>query len=168
MIPNRSAPFVRPIEPADLAFVRDELVRHWHDVGIWSVGRRYQCDELPGLVAVDEAGERIGLLTYHIEDGGYQAEIVTVSSRLENRGVATALLDAAVEAIRAVGCVRVYLRATNDNLRALGFYQKRGWKLHTIHKGYIDEARKRVPIIPTHGMHGIPLRDEIELELWLR
>lgn len=162
-------------EPTARAFVREELERNWHDVGIWSVGRRYQGDKLPGFVAIDDDadpdaphGGRVGLLTYHIEPGNYQAEIVTVSSRLENHGVATALLEAGVEAIRAAGCVRVFLRATNDNLRAIGFYQKRGWRLHCVHKGYIDEARKRVPIIPTHGLHGIPLRDEIELEMWLR
>ena len=158
----------RPIQPADLAFVREELKRNWHDVGIWSVGRRYQGDALPGCIAFDDATSRVGLVTYHIESGDYQAEIVTLSSRLENHGVGEALLNAAVEAIRTAGCVRIYLRTTNDNLRALGFYQKRGWKLCALHKGYIDEARKRVPIIPDTGMHGIPLRDEIELELWLR
>ena len=164
---------VRPIQhddADDLAFVREELTRNWHDVGIWSVGRRYQGDELPGLMAIDDASDklRVGLVTWHIEPGNYHAEIVTLSSRRENTGVATALLNAAVDAIRAAGCVRIYLRTTNDNLRALGFYQKRGWKLHTIHKGYIEVARKHEPRIPATGMQGIPLRDEIELEMWLR
>lgn len=150
-------------------------MRNWHDVGIWSVGRRYQGDQLPGFIAIDEEaqadaphGGRVGLLTYHIEPGSYQAEIVTLSSRTEDRGVATALLEAALQAITQSGCVRAFLRTTNDNLRALGFYQKRGWHLHVVHKGYIVEARTRVPEIPTHGMHRIPLRDEIELERWLR
>ncbi len=169
---------IRPIQhadPDDLAFVRDELVRNWHDVGIWSVGRCYRGDELPGFIAIDDAmtegdkwGSRVGLITYHIEPGDYQAEIVTVSSRIENRGVATALLNAAVNAIRSAGCVRAYLRTTNDNLRAMGFYQKRGWKLCALHPGQLDDARRFVPDIPTHGIHGIPLRDELELELWLR
>lgn len=162
---------IRPINDADandLAFVRDELVRNWHDVGIRSIGRRYQADALPGFVAVDEAGQRVGLVTYAILDGGFQGEVVTLSSRVENRGVGAALLGAAVEAIRAADCSRAFLTTTNDNLRALGFYQKRGWRLARLHKGIVDEARRRVPIIPTHGMHGIPLRDEIELEMWLR
>ena len=57
---------VRPIhhaDPADLAFVREELTRNWHDVGIWSIGRRYQADELPALVAIDEDDQqRVGLV----------------------------------------------------------------------------------------------------------
>jgi len=160
---------VRPIQPDDLAFIREELTRHWGDVGVWSIGRRYQADQLPGLVAVDDSNsnERIGLATYIIHPGGWQGEVITLSSRRENAGAGTVLLNAAVQAIRAAGCARAFLTTTNDNLRALGFYQKRGWKLAMLHKGIIDEARKRKPVIPEIGMHGIPLRDEIELELLL-
>ena len=162
---------IRPIQPDDLAFIREELHKHWHDTGIWSIGRRYQADELPGFVAIDEAnnddGGRVGLVTYFLHSGGWQGEVITLSSRREGAGVGTALLAAAVDAIRKGGCSRAFLTTTNDNLRALGFYQKRGWKLAVLHKGIIDEARKRVPVIPEIGMHGIPLRDEIELELFL-
>lgn len=161
--------FVRPIQPDDLAFIREELLRHWGASGIWSIGRRYQADELPGFIAVDESGrsERLGLVTYFIHAGGWQGEVITLSSRRENQGVATALLNAAIEAIRQAGCVRAFLTTTNDNLRALGFYQKRGWRLATLHKGIIEEARNRKAIIPELGMNGIPLRDEIEFEMSL-
>jgi GNAT superfamily N-acetyltransferase len=164
---------VRPInhhDPADLAFIREELVRHWGDAGIWSVGRRYQADELPGFIAIDETegDRRVGLVTYHIEEGGYQSEIVTLSSRIEKQGVGAALLDAATSAITQAGCSRAFLRTTNDNIRALGFYQKRGWTLAALHKGCVEEARKRKAVIPLTGMHGIVIRDEIELEMWLQ
>ena len=154
--------------PDDIEFIRKELVRHWGDVGIWSIGRRYQADQLPGFVAIDDASNTpVGLITYAIIDGGYQGEIVTLSSRSENTGVGTALLGAAVEAIRGAGCDRVFLTTTNDNLRAIGFYQKRGWKMAMLHKGFVDEARKRHPVIPLTGMNGIRIRDEIEFELFL-
>jgi ribosomal protein S18 acetylase RimI-like enzyme len=161
---------IRPIQPDDLPFIREELVRLWGVVGIWSIGRRYRADQLPGCVAIDEAKglERIGLVTYIIHDGGWQGEVITLSSRRENAGIGAALLDAAVKAIREAGCARAYLTTTNDNLRAIGFYQKRGWRLAALHKGIIDEARKRKAAIPALGMHDIPLRDELELELWLR
>ena len=161
---------IRAIQSDDLSFIREELRRHWGDSGIWSIGRRYQADQLPGFVAVDDSTspqQRIGLVTYAIHDGAYQGEVVTLSTRMENSGAGTALLDAAVDAIRAAGCSRALLTTTNDNLRAIGFYQKRGWKLATLHKGFVDEARKRHPVIPKIGMHGIPIRDEIEFELWL-
>jgi ribosomal protein S18 acetylase RimI-like enzyme len=158
---------VRPIQPDDLAFIREELKRHWADCGIWSIGRRYQADQLPGFVAVDDSADRCGLVTYAILDGGYQGEIVTLSSRAENAGVGAALLDAATKAIRSAGCARAFLTTTNDNLRAIGFYQKRGWRLAMLHKGLVDEARKRHPVIPLIGLNGIRIRDEIEFEMFL-
>ena len=154
-------------DTADLVFIREELVRNWHDVGIWSLGRRYQADELPGFIAMDGENNRVGLVTYLVHDGGYAGEVITLSSRVEGRGLGAALLDVGVQAIREAGCVRAFLTTTNDNLRALGFYQKRGWKLAALHKGLVDEARKRKPIIPLMGMNGIMVRDEIELEMWL-
>jgi GNAT superfamily N-acetyltransferase len=160
---------IRAIQSSDIAFIREELTRHWNDTGIWSLGQRYQADELPGFVAVDESNQSkpIGLVTYFLHPGGWQGEVITLSTRRENSGAGTALLEAAVNAIRAAGCSRAFLTTTNDNLRALGFYQKRGWKLAMLHKGIIDEARKRHPVIPAIGMHGIPIRDEIELELFV-
>src|SRR5687767_2706245 len=111
---------VRPIQPGDVAFIREELVRHWNDAGIWSVGRRYQADQLPGFIAINDSiatGERVGLVTYFIHAGGWQGEVITLSSRREAEGVGTALLEATVEAIRAAGCARAFLTTTNDNLR---------------------------------------------------
>ena len=49
---------IRPIQPDDLQYIRDELRRNWHDTGIWSVGKRYQADELPGFIAIDEKQKR--------------------------------------------------------------------------------------------------------------
>jgi ribosomal protein S18 acetylase RimI-like enzyme len=158
---------IRPTQSDDLPFIREELTRHWGECGIWSLGVRYQGDELPGFVAIDEFSEnhRVGLVTYIVHLGGYQGEVITLSSRVENQGVGAALLDAAAQAIRGAGCARAFLTTTNDNLRAIGFYQKRGWRLAALHKGRVEEARRHAPHIPGIGMNNIPLRDEIELEL---
>ncbi len=45
-------------------------------------------------------------------------------------------------AAREAGCTRLWLITTNDNLDALRFYQRRSFRI----------------------AHGIPIRDEIELE----
>lgn len=162
---------IRPIESGDLAFIREELTHHWHDTGIWSIGKRYQADELPGFVAIDGDAaatldeKRVGLVTYIIHPGGWQGEVITLSSRRENGGVGAALLDAAAAALRAAGCKRAFLTTTNDNLRAIGFYQKRGWRFAALHRGIVEEARRHGAPIPETGMHGIPLRDELEFEI---
>jgi hypothetical protein len=60
---------------------------------------------------------------------------------------------------------RAWLVTTNDNMRALRFYQRLGWELVAVHRGAVDRARETLkPEIPRVGNDGIPLRDEIELE----
>lgn len=163
---RRAAITIRPIDASDAGFLREEMTRHWGGTQIWSLGRGFEADRLPGFVALI-GGERVGHTTYAVQPGGYQCEVVTLSSRRESLGVGARLLGAAVEAARAEECIRVYLTTTNDNIRAIGFYQREGWRLAALHKGNVDEARKRVPSIPRIGPSGIPVRDEIELELWL-
>jgi hypothetical protein len=58
---------------------------------------------------------------------------------------------------------------TNDNVDALRFYQRRGFRLAALHRGAVDDSRARLkPEIPEIGEYGIPLRDELELDLELR
>lgn len=109
----------------------------------------------------------MGLLTHTPPTPGNGCEVITLSSRAEGAGVGTALLGAAVEAARSAGCTRVFLTTTNDNLRAIGFYQKRGWRLVAVHRGAMDRAREVKPAIPLIGFNGIPMHDEIELETTL-
>ncbi len=56
---------------------------------------------------------------------------------------------------------------TNDNLCALHFYQKRGFRLVTVHRNALDAARQLKPRIPLIGNDQFPLHDEIELEMML-
>lgn len=158
---------VRPAGPADASFVRGELSRHWGGTQIWSLGRAFAANELPAFVAEID-GRHAGLITYDLNPGRYQCEIVTVSVVQENAGAATRLLEAVEGEARRAGCSRLFLTTTNDNTKAVGFYQTRGWSLAALHKGNVAEARKRYPHIPRIGHHGIEIRDELELELWLK
>lgn len=153
---------VRPISRDDLAFVRAELTRNWFSPVIWSRGVRFQADQLPGFVAWHH-DRPVGLLTLAAFDPR-QYEVVTLSALLENSGVGTALLDAAVQFARQRGARRLLLTTSNDNLRALGFYQRRGWRLVRVYPGEIDRCRNDNKEIPLLGMNRISLRDELELE----
>jgi peroxiredoxin/ribosomal protein S18 acetylase RimI-like enzyme len=148
------------------AFVRAELERHWFGTQIWSRGICYDADRIPAIIAM-HAGEPVGLITYDMLPGGTQCEVVTLSTRLENRGIAARLLEAVEDIARAAGAWRIFLTTTNDNLRAIGVYQRCGWQFAALHKGIVDMARERVPHIPRLGPSGIPVRDELEFELWV-
>ena len=120
--------------------------------------------ELPGFAAF-EGDECVGLVTYEVD--GESCEVVTIDALREGVGVGTALLEAVEGAARAAGCRRVQLLTTNNNLRALAFYQKRGFRLVGLRPGAIDEARKLKPSIPEIDSAGLPIRDELHLELSL-
>ena len=61
-------------------------------------------------------------------------------------------------------CIKMRLITTNDNMRALQFYQKRGYCLTKLYPNAMESVRKVKPNIPILGDNDIPLRDEIELE----
>ena len=66
--------------------------------------------------------------------------------------------------MRAAGVRRAWLVTTNDNLDALGFYQRRGWHLSALSSGAVDEARREIkPSIGEIAANGIAIRDELEL-----
>ena len=55
---------------------------------------------------------------------------------------------------------------TNDNLHALRFYQRKGFTLAGLRPNALAQTRKQKPV-PLLGADGIPIRDEIELEMIL-
>ena len=71
----------------------------------------------------------------------------------------------ACPAAREAGCRRLWLVTTNDNVDALRFYQRRGFRLTELQAGAVDVSRATLkPSIPEVGDHGIPIRDELVLE----
>ena len=122
----------------------------------------YRPEQLDGFV-LEEKNEWIGLITFFIKDD--ECEITSLDSLREGQGIGSKLIDKAMEEAHTQNCKRLFLITTNDNLYALGFYQKRGFEIVTVYRGAINESRKRKPSIPLVGMNGIPLRDEIELEI---
>jgi Acetyltransferase (GNAT) family len=73
---------------------------------------------------------------------------------LEGHGVGSALLAAVTDESKRQGSQRLWLITTNDNLKALRFYQRRGMRIVAVHPGGVDEARLVKPTIPVIGKHG--------------
>ena len=118
----------------------------------------------PQLVAHYGDGTLAGVLTYVLR--GAECEVLTLHAAHRHRGTGTALLEAIETLARDAGCARLWLITTNDNVDALRFYQRRGFRLRAVRPGAIDAARLELkPESPVVGDHGIPLRDELELEL---
>lgn len=150
------------IQDAEREEVARFIEKHWHSRMIMSRGRSFFPHEHEGFIERHD-GEIVGLLTYHVDADGM--EILTLNSTLEGRRIGSALMLAAIESARHRGQRRIWLTTTNDKLRAIGFYQRLGFRLVMVNVGAVDEARKTKPQIPETGEHGIAIHDEIVLEL---
>jgi ribosomal protein S18 acetylase RimI-like enzyme len=67
---------------------------------------------------------------------------------------------------REAGCQRLWVVTRNDNVDALRFCQRRGFRLTELRPGAADASRDMLkPEIPSVGAHGITVRDELKLEM---
>jgi len=152
---------IRALFDADKEWFRQMLIADWGSEIVIVHGDIFRPVDLPGFLA-EEDGEKVGLLTYHVL--GDACEIVTLNSWREGRGVGSTLLEAARQAALRCKCRRLWLVTTKDNLHALHFYQERGFTISAIRINAVESSRRLKPEIPLLGNHGIPIRDEIELE----
>lgn len=153
---------LRPVHPEDKSLIAQFIIGQWGEDLIVSKGKLHRPSTLPGfIIIVDD--HIVGLVTYRIEGG--ECEIVTIDATQKFQGLGTKLLNAVKETAQASGCHRLWLITTNDNLVALRFYQRRGFVLADIHVNALEKSRELKPNIPKIGMDGIPIRDEIKLEM---
>jgi ribosomal protein S18 acetylase RimI-like enzyme len=150
---------------------RDRPMLSWLVTELWGSevvavhGTLFRPAELAGFIA--ERGDRlVGLLTYDV--AADILEIVTLNAIERRVGIGTMLIDAAVGQARRYGWREVRLTTTNDNVDALRFYQRRGFRLAELRPGAVDRSRRDKPEIPLRGEYGIPLHDEIDLTLAVR
>ena len=152
---------VRAVEPADRRRVDTFLGDHKAAL-VARLDQLVDARRLPAFLVEDE-GELAGVATYIV--GDTDCEVPTLHATQPWHGVGTALLREVEQFAAEHGCTRLWLITTNDNVDALRFYQRRGFRLARVHPGAVDASRLKLkPGIPEIGEYGIPIRDEIELE----
>jgi GNAT superfamily N-acetyltransferase len=151
---------VRAVDPTDA-----RVAAFLEQRGMAVVARRGELVDAsarPAMAAV-EGDDLVAVLTYDI--AGNDCEILTLYSARRLSGIGSALVQGVGDLAAAGGCRRYWVVTTNDNVDALRFYQRRGFRLAALRSGAVDEARRTIkPGIPVTGDYGIPLRDELELE----
>lgn len=140
------------------ALAKARLEAEW-GVPVRVRGEAYDFDDCKIFMA----GEMEGLAALYVRDGPI-AELVAINAFERGRGVGTALLAALVDHLSA-NFQSLRLTTTNDNIDALRFYQRRGFRLAALRVGAVDAARAKKPAIPLVGHYGLPIRDEIDLIL---
>ena len=152
-------------EAADAAFIEEQW-RRLRGLPVVSLDRQYQPADVDGLVYRDEGGAPQGLVTWHVD--GDCAEIVTVDAFEQGRRIGGRLLNGAEEELRRRGARRATIMTTNDNLRAIAFYVRHGYRLVAVHLDAMDRVRQLKPEVPKTGHDRLPLQDVIELAKELR
>lgn len=155
---------IKPVTEADREWITPFLIEHWGTVRFVSRGRLFRADDNPGFVALRD-GSPVGLITWEIYRG--DCEITSVNSLVEGAGIGTGFIQSVKDTAIHSGCRRLWLVTTNDNTHALKFYQKRGFTIAAVYPDAIKQSRLLKPEIPYTGNEGIPIRDEIEMEMLL-
>jgi septum formation protein len=159
--PRPAGPLVRDLTDGDRGWLAEVVTAAW-GLPVVSLSGAHDVTRLPGLVAQEEpGGAPAGVLTYRVEGGSL--EIVTLNSLAEGRGIGTALLAGARQRARQAG-QRLWLTTGNDNVQAIGFYQRRGMDLVALHRDFADQVRKIKPRPPGEPGGRITFRHAIELE----
>ncbi|MFX4302815.1 GNAT family N-acetyltransferase [Alicyclobacillus tolerans] len=151
-----------PNEEEDLRWLNQLWQVEWGGEAMVSRGHVFYLHDLHSVMAKDENGY-VGAATYRF-DMENNCELMIINALSPASGVGTRLLAAVEQEASRRGCRRVWLITSNDNLDALRFYQKRGYRITAVYPGAIDEARSIKPTIPLKGDHDIEIHDEIELE----
>lgn len=151
---------LKRLEELDRARVNAFLISRWFSLEMLVHGETIDLSNVQGK-AILESGEIIGMITWRTLDDAL--EILSLDSQHEGQGIGTILLEQAVAEAKKQRLRRLVLTTTNDALRALRFYQRRGFDLLCLRRGAVDEARKKKPQIPLTGENGIPLHHEIDL-----
>lgn len=151
-----------PSRPED-RLALEVFLRHHNSLRVARRAELVNALDHPAVLAWSE-GRLVGAATYWID--GEACEVLTLHAGVRFAGTGSALLVALKEFARGAGCRRLWVVTTNDNVDALRFYQRRGFRLAHLRPGAVDESREELkPEIPRLGDHDIPLRDELELEL---
>ena len=151
---------IRPVADNDRPTVAWLTTQLWGATEVVVHDDAFHPADLPGFIA-ERAGRIAGLVTFEVRSG--VMEIVTINALNLYQGIGTLLIEAVRAEAKRLGCHEVMLTTTNDNIGALRFYQRRGFRLAALRPGAVDRSRQHKPEIPRTGDFGIPLRDEIDL-----
>jgi len=161
-VPPEPITVAPPLSAADHRWLAELWCAEWGGLVMATRGVAHRLEAADALIA-RRGGVYAGAAAFLTDPGDGGCELLSLNAVAPGLGAGTALLSAVEAAARDRGCRRVWLVTGNDNVDALRFYQRRGYRLVAVHPGAIDAARRLKSTIPLVGQHGIPLHDEVEL-----
>jgi ribosomal protein S18 acetylase RimI-like enzyme len=126
-------------------------IARYRDFGVVLVA--HEGDELVGHVQVVETDEA----------QVFEIKSIAVRADRRSQGIGAALVEAALEHCRESGARSVQLATAAASIEALKFYQRQGFRIQRIIRDFYSAERGYRPLL----LNGIPLRDEVILDLEL-
>jgi GNAT superfamily N-acetyltransferase len=139
--------------------VRDLFRRDFGRTQIIAFGEVVNLDAIPALVAT-MYGDVSGALAYRLLGDGLHIVALATDALWQRSGVGGHLVAEAELLARRLSLSRTVVTTTNDNLPALYFYQRHGYRLTGFVAGSVLAHTTGV----LSGFAGIPVRDELHLE----
>lgn len=154
---------VRPAEPRDRDRTVELLLADFGHLTIVAFGEAMHADREEILVA-EMRDDLAGALSWRLVDGALHIVALATDPMWQRSGVGGYLLAEAELLARTKGLSRVVTATSNDNLPALYFYQRHGFRITEVARDAFARHSK-VPGAP--GFAGLPVLDEIRLEKML-
>lgn len=114
---------VRRLNGQEASLIAEYWQQHWGSSEVVSQEVRHLPQAVTGWVAEDTGGSVLGMVTVQ---EGTEWEVVSLDSDRPGQGIGSALLHQVEADAREARVPRLWLITSNDNLAALGFYQRRG------------------------------------------
>jgi ribosomal protein S18 acetylase RimI-like enzyme len=152
--------FVREATAADARATLELFERDFRRTRVLAFGEMMNLGDLPVVVA-EMKDELAGALAYRLLPDAVQIVALATDPMWQRTGVGGYLVAEVELMARRQQVVRVIFCTTNDNLPALYFYQRRGYRISEVVPGALLPYVK--PAFAC-GFAGIPVRDEIRLE----
>lgn len=140
----------------DLAEIEASFAEHWGGLVVTPEGT-FRAQDVLGVAAILESGERAAIATWVVESGGGQ--VVTLDAIIPGQGYGRSLLAEVERRICESGGRQARLFSTNDNVVAIRIYLLAGYRVTRIFPDSMDAVRALKPGVPLAGEFGLPLRD---------
>ncbi len=150
---------VRSASEQEAATLQQRAEKFWGHDDIRTFGRQVWLSDCQWTGAW-RGPQILGSAAFRIEAPDLLVVAVDVDRDHRSTGIGTALMAHLEEMAKEQGVERILLSTTNDNLPAIAFYQKRGYRLMEVLPG--EAARALSDLFPEglKGHRGLPIRDE--------
>jgi ribosomal protein S18 acetylase RimI-like enzyme len=152
-------PFVREASDADRPRALDIFNAEFGDRQLVAAGQPVSVEDGQLLVGETEGGIA-GALAWRQLDGVFHIIALATDPLWQRSGLGATLLAEAELLAKRQSLTRVLVTITNDNIPALYFYQRRGYRISAVLRDSVashERNRNRI------GFAEIPIRDEVQL-----